>query len=367
MNIDETGVFWLVRIAIMGLLFHGALAVFIASICRVRTRGDRARKGFNSQKAGLAFLTLCYLFDLLTYVFAFLSYYASYYFGSLPIIVLGAISVLMLHVADVLILMTLTSIAAGILLVHSGRVTTLDKAITIATYVAAAILIPLAIAYMGLLLHSRIGWSYENTLHIVNLIIAFRSLIFVAAVVVLVRTAIIKHQTKQDLRVSKASTLLVAASAVWFVRVLYSIVAIATFEGLSGYWQPYHNVTEAIFGYIPPFVVLFLVHFIGSQVQNGLWSAPNAQQVPWNQNYNYNGAQPVPQHMVQSYVQAGWQPMQQAYYPPQFQQNVPYQQGPPPQGTFTQPSELSPQQRFSTVGQNSIADTMTPATGNVQK
>ncbi|KAH7136856.1 hypothetical protein B0J13DRAFT_625483 [Dactylonectria estremocensis] len=368
MDIDEAGIFWLVRITLMGLLFHAALAVFIASTCRVSTRGDRARKGFNYLKAVLGLLTICYLFDMLQYVFAFLIYYASYYFGQLTIVVLGHLSMLTLQVADVFILMTLTSIAAGILIVHSGNLTSLDKVTVIATYVAAAVLIPIAIAIFGLSLHARIEYSFENTTHIYNLATAFRSLIFVAAVLVLVRAAVVKHQTRHDQRVSKVSTLLLAASGVWFVRALYTIIAIATFESLAaGYWKPYYNLIEALFGYTPSFVAMCLIHFIGSKAQNGLWSSPVAQQTPWNQNYNYNGAQPIPQNMVQSYVQAGWQPMQQAYYPPQVQQNAPYQQGPPTQGTFAHPSELSPQQRYSAVGQNDISSTMTPATGNVQK
>lgn len=158
------------------------------------------------------------------------------------------------------------------------------------------------------------------------------------------------------------------------MRTTYGVVTIATIERNGGY-RPYHHITAVIFAFWPGFIALCIILAIGTKKQDGLWSTAQPsmmvnggnQQMPWN--YNYNAPQPVPQHMLQQYAQAGWYPAPQVYYQPQVQhapqQYAPQQQPLPPREVFVPPSELSsrtPNQRYSTFSQDGISNPTPPIT-----
>ncbi|KAF7546828.1 hypothetical protein G7Z17_g8162 [Cylindrodendrum hubeiense] len=371
--------YWIARAALVGLTLFASFTLFVVSLCRARTRRDPARTAFTFLKAAFAIFSLFCCFDTVQFILAVISYR----FGLIQpdaLNIIGAIASLMINVTDVLILMILPRVAAGILIAHSGEPRYVDKLIKIGTYGAAVVLVPLAIASTALQIKYYYSYLYEDLDTIYNLITAFRSLVFAAAVLIGARAVMVKYQTRSEKRVATVSTLLIVSSVFWLLRTTYGVVTIATIEK-NGNYRIYHNITEVVFAIWPAFIALCIILAIGTKKQDGLWSTAQAftmpnQQTPWN--YNNNATQPLPQHIMQQYAQAGWYPAQQAYYPPQVQQSAPQQFAPqrfapqqyapqqqplPPQQVYVPPSELSsrtPNQHFSSFSQDGTSNPIPP-------
>lgn len=99
-------------------------------------------------------------------------------------LIIAALAGLMISITDILILMILPRVTAGILIVQSEEPIKMDKVVKIVTYGAAIVLVTLALASTTLQIKFYHDSSFDNVVALNNLPIAFLSLVFVASALV---------------------------------------------------------------------------------------------------------------------------------------------------------------------------------------
>lgn len=119
--------------------------------------------------------------------------------------IFAALAGLRISITDILILIILPRVTAGILIVQSGEPRKMDKVVKIVTYGAAIVLVALALSSTALQIKFYYGGSFDDVVALNNLPIAFRSLVFVASVLVGARAVIVKYQTRSEKRVATVS------------------------------------------------------------------------------------------------------------------------------------------------------------------
>ncbi|KAH7175436.1 hypothetical protein EDB81DRAFT_4081 [Dactylonectria macrodidyma] len=352
------------------------LIFFFAALCLAHHRKDPARRAFTYLKAAFAFLTLFIFLDFCGYGLA-IAYtrirYGFYYddFSDL----LKAVSLAQGNtftvarfiecIADILTFMMLLRLGTGILLVHSGKPGKLDRPLKFFSYGAAALLVILALAEFGLRLHffnklivtdDSLTYSEIDTLNgqynkSRQIDFAFRVLIFVLAIGIVVQSITVWLKTKAEPRLSLSTNYFLIAAMLWLLRTVYGMAAVAATTNFSDYtndpfYGSYYGILDVIFGVWPLLILLCLVFTLGRSKNNGLWSTEHSYmtdgavdpQPPMGYGYNTQGFPPPVQQQQQSptmrhdSIQAVPPPQQHqsAYYvpPEQYQQPSQYQTQP---------------------------------------
>ncbi|KAF9762849.1 hypothetical protein IL306_003317 [Fusarium sp. DS 682] len=394
------------QIAHGAMVFVGAwipsVVLFFCSLCLVRRKKDPARTAFTYLKLALLVFAGYAFFDFCSYVIAVvysrLRYDERLYYDIdedyektliVTVQVLATLAQIYQMVTDILIMIILLRLGSGIVMVQTGRPDPMGKILRLFSYIAAAILLILALTTFGL----RIRFIYEVYFHDVEIGadafikarqigFSFSVLVFVISLAIAARAIMIKVQSKGENALPWCSIMLIATSLVWLLETTFIMASTAAWYNLSSaygdreYKYAYY-ILEVVFGIWPQLVVLCMVFAIGRAKNSGLWSKQEpvkgvgtGERTPWGYGQVAPQAQNfAPMLQQQHYPQPGQQQMPQGWSPqqqqmPQQQQNGYYAPQQQPYAVYDAISPVSqsrsPPPHEETLGLNHQADGTPP-------
>ncbi|KAH7161523.1 hypothetical protein EDB81DRAFT_784954 [Dactylonectria macrodidyma] len=175
-----------------------------------------------------------------------------------------------MNITHILVFMLLVRIATCIILIHKGETGNTDGRIELASYGSALVLKPLAFVVAAFSVREAID-SNINGKVLYYLVVSFRSLVFLIAVLVIARAVQVKYRVRFNERTSKVSTLLLVSSIIWLLPTTYKVVAIATFQSLNRpRFRLYFHILEVVFAVWPTFATLCIILTTHAKKHNGL-------------------------------------------------------------------------------------------------
>ncbi|KAM0233089.1 hypothetical protein ACHAP5_010515 [Fusarium lateritium] len=187
-------------------------------------------------------------------------------------------------ITDILVMLMLLHLSTGILIVQSGRINTVSKKLRRTSYGLAAILGVLTLTVLGLqiryiceIFYGDFEIAEDCALQARQIRFGFNVLMVVISLAIVIRTVMVKRQSKADKSLSWCSTMLVAASVVWLLRTTFSMAFMAATTNLSNLYEgPEYKlanfILEVVFGIWPQFIVLCIVFAMGLAKEKGIWS-----------------------------------------------------------------------------------------------
>ncbi|KAF4345653.1 hypothetical protein FBEOM_310 [Fusarium beomiforme] len=396
------------QIAHGAMVFVGAwipsVVLFFCSLCLVRRKRDPARTAFTYLKLALLVYAGYAFFDFCAYVVSVvysrliyndrLDYEIDQHYSKTLIVtvqVLSTLALLYQMVTDILIMIILLRLGTGIVMVQTGRPDPMGKILRLVSYIAAAILLILALTTFGL----RIRYIYEAFFHDIEIGadaftksrqvgFSFSVLVFIISLAIAARAIMVKIQSKSENPLPWCSTMLIATSVVWLLETTFIMASTAAWTNLSSVYRDReykyaYYILEVVFGIWPQFVVLCMVFAIGRAKNSGLWSkqepvkgvqgVETGQRTPWG----YAVMAPPPQDAVpmpqqqhypqpeQGQMPQGWTQQQQVPQQPQTGYYAPQQQPYTGYDAISPVSQSrSPPPHEETLGLNHQADGTPP-------